>query len=304
MSLLRNQLQIREDTYDKHYTTSRIIKRTLQGSIILSKSRNHNNNEQQYACKTSSLSLVNKSTNRQGQYVMEDIFNELDLLQRVEEYGSHPNIIQLYDSFVDDTRIYMILEICSKGELYELIESQGALGDTVQCKLIFQQICNAIQHLHNVLRIVHLDISLENVFINEQGFCKLGDFGLAKEFNNSNSNNNNDDDKFDIIDNHRPGKLQYMAPEIVEYSSFHGKKADIFALGVLLFTIVFGFPPFDEACSSDRRYQLIKQHELHVLLGKWGIEAKDDLVDLLQGMLLPEEDRITIDQVVQHAWLQ
>jgi len=101
----------------------------------------------------------------------------------------------------------------------------------------------------------------------------------------------------------RPGKVGYMAPEVFAGLPFDGRKADTFSLGVILFLMLTGIPPWRSPALSDDRYRLIMSGSLAKLLRAWGVPVSPCAFHLLSRLLCPPEDRFTIDQVASHPFL-
>jgi serine/threonine protein kinase len=235
---------------------------------------------------------------------MEDVLLEISILKRAAEY-KHNSIVEMMDCFTDSKYIYIILEMCHGGELFDAVEKYGAMTEE-RAKTLFRQILGGLKHMHDVLHVCHLDLSLENIFLDNEGNGKIGDFGLARELKNQETDEDSmDDDLLCSSAAYRPGKSSYMSPEIVECGPFHGRKADVFAAGVILFVLLFGFPPFDHAnADSDIRYELISNNRLLLLLQKWKLDrtVSPHAIDLIQQMLLREPSRISLDEALSHGW--
>ena len=112
-----------------------------------------------------------------------------------------------------------------------------------------KQLVEAISYMHTKKNVVHRDLKLENLLIDQFNNIKIADFGFATETNISNLK------KF-------CGTAGYMAPEFWELGtetdkSYDGRDADIFSLGVVLFTMIQGFHPFKSSRSQDQYYRLL-----------------------------------------------
>ncbi|KAI5960592.1 KSP2 [Candida pseudojiufengensis] len=154
--------------------------------------------------------------------------------------GQHPHISQLYDNFDS----CLILEFCSRGDLYEAIHNGNGPATTQDLKDVFQQILNAIEYCHSK-GVYHRDLKPENILIAEDWSIKLCDWGLA-----TTNKFISDKDEFDI------GSERYMAPELFDndIESYDASKIDIWSIGVILLTLVFHKNPFQVANYSDKRF--------------------------------------------------
>jgi len=277
-----------------YFSDPTVLKRTWQGSVVQARC---NKTSRDVAIKSSDLSLIKSKSSLNGQKVLENVLLEVSILHRVSEL-SHENIVEMLDAFTDNNNVYIVLELCQGGELYDRIEKNGAMEETA-AKQLMKQILDALSHLHNVHNVCHLDLSLENIFLDVEGNAKIGDFGLARECKDN-------DDLFYATLTTRPGKVSYMSPEILGCSAYHGKKSDVFSAGVIMFTVLFGFPPFDAAAPEDVRYSLIAQNRLLALLKKWRLAntVSSPAIDLMQQMLRPESSRLSAEEALNHAWFQ
>lgn len=141
-------------------------------------------------------------------------------------------------------------ELCQRGDLFDLISKAGRLADHKQLKFAFLQIAQAVHTLHEFAGYAHLDLKLENVLIGDDGALKLCDFGMACPLAEPVAK--------------RFGTDGYMAPEVDSFargtsSPFCGRKADVFSLGVTLFILYFGAPPFRAGLMRDRNYSLLQR---------------------------------------------
>ena len=157
----------------------------------------------------------------------------------------HPNIVQFYEVLETESKIYLVMEHLTAGELYDYILDQGKLTEEEGGRL-FSQIVSAVAHCHRH-GIVHRDLKPENILLthrtNSDGssssdICKLVDFGLANYF----------DTTLDpaLRSLHTQcGSPHYASPEILTGSKYSGPLSDIWSLGVLLFAMLCGSLPFN-----------------------------------------------------------
>ncbi|KAK8246470.1 hypothetical protein HDK90DRAFT_471969 [Phyllosticta capitalensis] len=201
----------------------------------------------------------------------------LDYLRR--DGFKHPNIVEMADFFEDDVNYY--IEMVPHGlpgmDLFDYIELRVNMDEN-ECRKIFVQVAEALHHLHTKAKVVHRDIKDENVILDGEGNIKLIDFGSAAYIKNG---------PFDVF----VGTIDYAAPEVLAGKSYRGKEQDVWALGILLYTIVYKENPFysiDEIMDHDLRVPYIMSEES---------------IDLIRLMLNRDVDqRITIGQVLEHPW--
>ena len=160
----------------------------------------------------------------------------------IGEALDHPNIIKLIKVFHLNKRIYMAQEYAPHGELYDLLIENGALKEQTS-KDIFSQITRAVQYCHSK-GIVHRDLKLENILVTQVTpyyVVKLADFGLANKFKKKVQRDCNDDELLNTF----CGSLLYASPEVVQGKPYYGPKVDSWALGVILYALIYGAMPFE-----------------------------------------------------------
>ena len=197
--------------------------------------------------------------------------------------NSQENILKLLDFFEDDD--YYYIETPVHGEtgsidLFDVIEFKKDMVEH-EAKLVFKQVVASIKHLHDQ-GIVHRDIKDENVIVDSHGFVKLIDFGSAAYIKSG---------PFDVF----VGTMDYAAPEVLGGSSYKGKPQDIWALGVLLYTIIYKENPYyniDEILEGELRFDKSE----HV---------SEECISLIKRILTREVDkRPTIDEIYEDKWLK
>ncbi|KAG7383962.1 NUAK SNF1-like kinase 1 [Phytophthora boehmeriae] len=167
-------------------------------------------------------------------------------------------MLRLHQDFVDPTTNTrcLLFDYCPYGDLYAQVAARaGTRADgngglpLEMARTYFLQIASAVRFLH-AQDVAHRDLSLENVLLDASRSCRLADFGLACASGSR-------------CVNARAGKLLYMAPEVV---------ADIWSLGVILFILVTGIPPFEKASEDDARFRVVAKPggSITELLQAWG----------------------------------
>lgn len=184
------------------------------------------------------LKCLTKSTaaaNYTQVLAVDDRSEELAIHRRI---GNHPNIVNLIHHFETENHIYLVLEYCANGDLYEAIRIGRGPGQTEHVRECMLQLVSAVEHMH-ARGIYHRDIKPENIFLSHCGAMKMGDFGLATT----------DTWSFESA----VGSDRYMAPEQYDPSNagYSPAKADTWALGICLLNILFSRNPFATPTPSD-----------------------------------------------------
>jgi serine/threonine-protein kinase len=163
------------------------------------------------------------------------------------------HIVELYDSFVEDFRAYLVLELIEGQSLRQIVEANGAMEQTKVIKLAIQM-CDILAHLHSFKPpIVHRDFTPENLILSHNEMLKLIDFDVARQEDNSHLNQ--------VV-----GKPSYIAPE-----QFRGQSipaSDIYSLGASMFFLLTGKEPTPIQASHPRRVVESISEPLDALVAK------------------------------------
>ncbi|KAK5990219.1 Serine/threonine-protein kinase ppk6 [Cladobotryum mycophilum] len=203
----------------------------------------------------------------------------LDYLRKPE--FRHPNIVEMQGFFEDDVNYYIEMEPHGLPgmDLFDYIELRANMDES-ECRNIFIQVVKAVHFLHTTALVVHRDIKDENVILDGEGNIKLIDFGSAAYVKSG---------PFDVF----VGTIDYAAPEVLAGKPYGGKEQDVWALGILLYTIIYKENPFysiDEIMDRDLRVPFT---------------ISDESIDLIRCMLNRDvEQRYTIEQVLDHPWFK
>ncbi|CAD8137233.1 unnamed protein product [Paramecium octaurelia] len=154
------------------------------------------------------------------------IISELQILRTIK----HPFIVKLYLSFQTQFYLYIVTELCPAGDLSKYM-TRGQILNEYTAKFIIAQIILAIEYLHSQ-QIIYRDLKPENILIDQEGYIKLTDFGLCKQFDGN-----------DFTATSFCGSPAYLPPELVS-GGVSLKATDIYQIGTILYEMLTGYPPF------------------------------------------------------------
>ena len=180
------------------------------GEVMQVKSRDNN---ERYAVKRSREKFKGKSDRKR----------KLDEVRKHETLPDHPNCVKFIKAWEEKQRLYIQTELCSIS-LQDYLEQQQSIPIFFVWKYLID-LLQGLHHLHSH-GFVHFDVKPANIFLSEDGTCKIGDFGLVIDCSN------------DDIDNAREGDNKYMAPELL--GGLFSVKADVFSLGITMLELASG----------------------------------------------------------------
>ncbi len=212
---------------------------------------------------------------------VEHINSERHILERVR----HPCIVELYATYQDHLNVYMLLSYIPGGELFSHLRRAGRFSADV-ARFYLASIVLAIEYLHSY-NTIYRDLKPENLLLDRVGYLRIADFGFAKEV---------EDRTFTLC-----GTPEYLAPEIV-LSQGHGKAVDWWALGILAFELLAGYPPFFDDHPLGI-YEKILRNEI-----AFPSHIDPYAKDLIRGLLTTDRSkrlgnfRNGAKDVMSHAW--
>ena len=182
--------------------------------------------------------------------------------------------------------IYLVMEYCNTGELFDYIVSKDQLSEKQAC-MFYQDIIDALTYLHSQ-QIVHRDIKPENILldtINRKINCKIIDFGISKIY-----------EKNKLLET-PCGTASYAPPEMHRNDPYDGIHSDVWSSGVLLFSMVCGFLPFNEEDEEENIRNILK--------GNYYIPEDDlspELTDLLKHLMdINPKTRYNLEQIKENS---
>jgi len=201
---------------------------------------------------------------------------EIAIIKKIK----HPSIVRFIESFKDSEAFYLVFEHLPRGTLLQLLHSCGRFSED-EASAFFAQIVAAVQYLHDTAGVIHRDLKLENVMIDDDFRLKIIDFGLAVQCQDS------------ALD-HKYGSAPYLAPELLSGSPC-SKESDIWSLGVILYALVTGLFPFGDGNS-------LSVNDMKRLSFPFSVSA--DLEDLIRRILaVNSRRRISLAEILNHPWM-
>ncbi|CAG8493340.1 1571_t:CDS:10 [Ambispora leptoticha] len=208
---------------------------------------------------------------------------------KIHKLMEHPNIVRFHEAFEDDAFVYLILEYCPNKTLLEMNKFRKRLTEP-EVRYFLCQILDACRYMHRTC-VIHRDLKLANLLLSEDMKVKIGDFGLATQLQDASER------KKTIC-----GTPNYIAPEVLFDKTGHSYEVDIWSVGVIVYTLLFGKPPFQTKGSVEDIYRKIKEHKYDF---PSNINVSSEAKDLINYMLTQQpEDRPTIDQVLNHPFFK
>ncbi|XP_013778363.1 protein kinase DC2-like [Limulus polyphemus] len=214
---------------------------------------------------------------------IEHVKNEKTILQQIK----HPFIIELTWTTHDDTSLYMLFEYVCGGELFTYLRNSGRFNSTTG-NYYAAEIVLVLEYLHKQ-QIVYRDLKPENLLLDKDGHLKLTDFGFAKILT---------DRTWTLC-----GTPEYLAPEIIQ-SKGHNRAVDWWALGILIYEMLAGYPPFFD----ENPFAIYEK----ILVGKieWPRHVDPVAKDLIKKLLVQDRTKRLgnmkneAEDVKRHRWFK
>ena len=206
---------------------------------------------------------------------------------KIHRSMDHENVVRFDRYFEDKENVYIMLDICTNGSLSDLIKRRKRLHE-VETRYYIFQLVKAIQYVHS-RKVIHRDLKLGNLFLTDRMGLKVGDFGLAAQV-------------FYQGEKKRTvcGTPNYLAPEVLEANGGHSYEVDYWSIGVILFTMLNGRPPF-ESSEVKQTYKKIRAGAFsfpeNVVIGS---QAKDFI---RRCLTVDTAKRINLEEMLEHDFL-
>ena len=240
--------------------------------------------------KITGVSFACKELSKKNVSDYKGLMAEVNLMIKLD----HPNIIKLYEVYENESYIYLIMEYCRGGELFDRVIAKTEKGQQYtekEAASLFKQIMSAINYCHKN-GIVHRDLKPENLLFlskSENSPIKVIDFGMSKRFDSSTK-----------IMNERVGTAYYISPEVLKGK--YDEKCDIWSAGVILYIIICGYPCFN-GDTDDEIFKAILKGKIQFPSPEWD-NISNDVKELIKKMCCSPEKRLTAEQVLNEIWVK
>ncbi|KAJ3042505.1 Checkpoint kinase 2, partial [Rhizophlyctis rosea] len=252
-----------------------------RGNFSIVKLAIHKRTGDQYAVK-----IIDRRRFAMNSKITLALDREVEILKSI----THPNVVRFHDVFGDNDRTFLVMELVSGGDFMEYITTRGLLGEA-ECQWFFRQMIMVVKYLHG-RGITHRDLKPENFLVTEGRQLKLADFGLARAVG------------AEVLST-VCGTPIYLAPEVITSTQVaaYGLKVDLYSLGVILYFMVSGRPPFDDT-EQQLVYEKIRRGDVLWDEDVWRGKSAE-VIDLIRRLM--ERDpvrRIEVEGVEEHVWMR
>ncbi|KAK1409866.1 hypothetical protein QVD17_36395 [Tagetes erecta] len=274
-------LNTKTGSIKEYYTLGRELGHGQYGTTFIC---TENSTGNQYACKT--IPKRRLTTEEDTEHVRREI-------QIMHHMAGQPNVVSIVDVYEDAVSVYVIMELCAGGELFDRIIELGHYTEK-QASDVSRVIVSVVEACHS-LGVMHRDLKPEKfLFVNEvkeeeESPLKLIHFGLSVFFQPGEM-------FYDSV-----GSAYYIAPEVLRKQ--YDKECDVWSAGVIIYILLCGVPPFwDE--TEEGVYEQVLNGELDLESDPWP-SISDSAKDLIRGMLARDVTmRMTAHEVLSHPWIQ
>lgn len=215
--------------------------------------------------------------------------NEVKILKKLE----HEHVVQLYDIFESPDILYLIMERLEGGELFEQITAEGEgfhYSEKKVCDII-RQIAHGVRYMHE-MGIVHRDLKPENILCTSDSVdkVKVADFGISKCLQQQ-----------EEFMRTMCGTISYTAPEVIQGHKY-GKEVDYWSIGVIMYILLCGYPPFYGESDFDIAASIVSQDEVEMPEEEWAHVSEEGREVVRRLLSRDPKTRMTLDELIEHAW--
>lgn len=230
------------------------------------------------------IKIINKLA-IQSDEIRKKIMSEVEIQRRLD----HPNIVRIFEFHEDEFNLYLVMELCTGGELLDSIARIGCLSEG-QTASYMKQLLSALVYMHS-LNIVHRDLKLENMLIEKpnSNILKIADFGIATEL------------KPNRTLTMTIGTINYIAPEVINRK--YDSQCDLWSCGVIMYILLSGTLPFNGG-SKKKSMSRIQKGKYSLAGNRWDL-VSDEAKFLISKLLeLNPKIRFNAKTAFEYNWIQ
>ncbi|KAI8610308.1 kinase-like domain-containing protein [Chytriomyces sp. MP71] len=240
------------------------------------------------------LKVINKKHMKGREHLVR---NEVGILQKVSK--GHKHIVTLHEYFETPNSLYLVMDLCTGGELFEWIMEKGTFYEEDAAEII-RTVVDCVAYLHDQ-NVVHRDIKPENLLFrsrNSLSELMIADFGLSKTLDPENA---------DLLLKSTVGTPGYMAPEILRRQG-HGKPVDMWAIGVMTYFLLCGYFPFAVGASAGADFNAgvdrVLRADFAFEPAEYWLDISSDAKDFISRLIrLNPDERMTAKDALNHSWM-
>lgn len=235
------------------------------------------------------MKIIQKDKAKLNNEDEKEMINEIHILKALD----HPNIMKVYEFFNTDKCLYIVSELCTGGELFDMITTSGYFKEKL-AGYVMKQLLSAVDFCHQN-GIIHRDLKPENILIESQEekrkeyfTIKLIDFGTSGRMINGK------------MFKQQIGTPFYIAPEVLQNK--YNEKCDMWSCGVILYIMLCGVPPFYGE-TDDEIYAAVKRGVVDYAEPEWD-SISEEAKDLINKLLVKNiSKRISAKDALMHKWI-
>ena len=191
------------------------------------------------------------------------VMQEMAILKQ----SGHDSVVRMYDSFETSKHICFVMELCQGGDLLSYVRKRRKLKED-NAKYLLRMLIEGLDYIHTKKFVVHRDIKLDNILLDQSGRIKICDFGVSRQVTSEKEHMHE-----------QCGTPAYIAPEIIRDRGYKGFKSDMWSAGVCLYVMLVGTVPF-RAATMEALHDAIKRGK-YDFQGETISESAKDLLSKL-----------------------
>ena len=239
------------------------------------------------------IKIIDKEMVRQQNMGIQ-IKREVNIMKQIGLKEKECNVVKLYEVLASKSKIYLILELVTGGELFDKIVKEKRFNE-LKARRYFRQLVTTVELCHN-MGVCHRDLKPENLLLDDNDNLKISDFGLSALYTSGGEDGSMLSCRAQLLHT-TCGTPNYVAPEVLNDEGYDGRKADIWSMGVILYVLVVGTLPFDEI-SLPKLFEKIRNADFPM-----PSFLSPSLSSLISSILIADpKKRACISQIKTHHW--